>query len=563
MVMDYRIQQQMHDVIAFGMGLILTGIMFGLVKQVLVDSMEPKPLLPQTEPRSSRHYIAPQSKPLKTAYGDAQKYAFAEQYLIERFKNDKRKITVPRWAAAAWAEFHLSSRKMGEWTHIPYWREKESAQQLLDTLWARWESRVERVPQVLIEGGEPMPLQYRHLIWWVKDPLPEYSLMTLPAVVPERRYSVEEVAKKLEEGVKTIHEDRNFRLFLQTMSKFHDYSFGNQILIMLQRPDATKVAGFVTWKELGRYVKRGESGIAIQAPVFPAKEALWERRDGAQWTVRRINREWGVYMTRTAEGYRPVTLLDSFPSKWEAERQVRAWGGRRIEVEAPLEDPSWFKVVYVFDISQTEGKPLPEFEVPVLTIEVDEELFAKTMALTRAQGLEVSFESRPHQDPGIKGQYSPPNRVWIRPEEPRAQQLKSLLHEVAHHYSEGVFRIPRADAETIAESAAYVVGAHYGFDTGTRSFPYVALWARDEKVLRQNLDAIRRVSTTMLDKLAEIESTLAMVPQTIPLEDLRRIADEYGMWAAKLAEAVCPYGDVDCVEREARRLIEARRARLR
>ncbi len=465
----------MSALMAFGMGLILMAVVFGLVKEALIDAMEPKRLLPQTG--------------------------------------------------------------MPEPTRV--------------------------LPQVLIEGGEPMPPQYRHLIWWVKDPLPEYSLMTLPAVVPERRYSVEEIAKKLEEGVKTIHEDRNFRLFLETMSKFHDYSFGNQLLIMLQKPDATKVAGFVTWKELGRYVKKGERGIAIQAPGFPAKDALWERRDGMQWTVRPVNREWGIYLTRTPEGHQPVTLLERLANKWEAERRVRDWGGRRIEMKDPLEDPSWFKIVYVFDITQTEGKPLPEFEVPVLTVEVNEELFTETMMLSRKQGLEVSFESRPHQDPAIKGQYRPPNQIWIRPEEPRAQQLKSLLHEVAHYYSEGVFRIPRADAETIAESVSYVVGAHYGFDTGTRSFPYVALWAKDEKVLRQNLDAIRRVSTTMLDKLAEIEAYQAMVPQTIPIEDLERISRQYGIWAARLAQAVCPHGDVACVEREARRLFEARRARLR
>jgi hypothetical protein len=76
-----------------------------------------------------------------------------------------------------------------------------------------------------------------------------------------------------------------------------------------------------------------------------------------------------------------------------------------------------------------------------------------------------------------------------------------LLHEVAHYYSEGVFRIPRRDAETIAESAAFVVGAHYGFDTGVRSFPYVALWAQDKKVLEQNLASIRKVSTEIMESL--------------------------------------------------------------
>ena len=153
------------------------------------------------------------------------------------------------------------------------------------------------------------------------------------------------------------------------------------------------------------------------------------------------------------------------------------------------------------DIAQTEGKPLPEFEVPVLTGDVNEQLFTKVMALARAQGVDVSFESRPGLDPSIKGEYSPPNRIWVRPEEPRAQQLKTLLHEFAHYYSEGVFRIPRKDAETIAESAAFVIGAHYGFDTGVRSFPYVALWSQDKKVLEENLGAIRRVATTMLEGL--------------------------------------------------------------
>ncbi len=80
----------------------------------------------------------------------------------------------------------------------------------------------------------------------------------------------------------------------------------------------------------------------------------------------------------------------------------------------------------------------------------------------------------------IKGQYSH-GEIWVKPEEPRAQQLKTLIHEIAHYYSEGVFRIPRQDAETIAESGAYVVGAHFGFDTGVRSFPYVALWAQDRR----------------------------------------------------------------------------------
>jgi hypothetical protein len=138
--------------------------------------------------------------------------------------------------------------------------------------------------------------------------------------------------------------------------------------------------------------------------------------------------------------------------------------------------------------------------VPVLTGEVNEELFSKLLELMRKRGVPVSFEPRPQLSPEVKGQYTPAG-IWVRPEEPRAQQLKTLLHEVAHYYSEGVFHIARRDAETIAESAAFVVGAHYGFDTGVRSFPYVALWAQDKKVLEENLSAIRRVATTILEAL--------------------------------------------------------------
>jgi hypothetical protein len=306
------------------------------------------------------------------------------------------------------------------------------------------------------------------------------------------------------------------------MSKFHTYSIGNLILIGIQKPDATYVAGYNTWKELGRWVREGEKGIAIQAPVFPPRP---------------ICPVCGAKIPRGAK-YCPQC-------------------GEPVEVEEMGLTPSYFKVVHVFDISQTEGKPLPEFEVPVLTGEANEELFRKVMSLAKAEGLDVSFEPRPHQDPEIKGQYFD-KTIWVKPDEPRAQQLKSLLHEVAHYYSEGVFSIPRADAETIAESAAYVVGAHYGFDTGVRSFPYVALWAKDKKVLEENLKAIRRVAATILEGLEKAE----LMPATIPRDDLNRIADKYGWWAAKLAEAVCPHNDVACVEREAKRLVEARRARL-
>ncbi|MDP4280426.1 MAG: DUF192 domain-containing protein [Dehalococcoides mccartyi] len=292
-----------------------------------------------------------------------------------------------------------------------------------------------------------------HLLSWVGTPVPDYSFSTEPET-KERK--IDDVLKRLKEGVDGIQQSENFRTFLLTMSKFHEYSIGNLILIMLQKPDATRVAGFSTWKDLYRWVKKGEKGIAILAPCMPPKKKELEPSD-----------------------------VENAPD--EEETEIR---------------PIYFKVVYVFDVSQTEGKPLPEFEVPPLTGEANEELFELVMHLAESQGLEVGFESKPDQDPDIKGYYTG-KIIWIRPEESRAQQLKTLLHEVAHYYSEGVFRIPRSDAETIAESVAFTIGAHFGFDTGARSFPYVAVWSKDKKVLEANLASIRKVSEKIFDGLEQ------------------------------------------------------------
>ncbi len=333
---------------------------------------------------------------------------------------------------------------------------------VMETLKAERE-KPELLPQVTVEGGEPVPSQYRYLVGWLREPLPEYSLAVAPEV-KERK--IDAVLKQLKEGVENVQNSENFRQFLLTMSKFHDYSIGNLILIAIQKPDATQVAGFNTWKELGRWVKKGEKGIAILAPVLPPRPTC------------------PVCGAKIPRGARYCPRC-----------------GEPVEGEEAIEvTPAYFKVVYVFDVSQTEGKELPEFEVPVLTGEANEELFGKVLALAKAEGLTVSFEPRPYEDPSLKGQYFGKS-IWVRPEEPRAQQLKTLLHEVAHYYSESVFHISRRDAETIAESAAFAVGAHFGFDTGVRSFPYVALWAQDKKVLEENLAAIRRVTTTILERL--------------------------------------------------------------
>ena len=411
-------QQQTNDVISFGLFLMFMGITLGLVKNLVTETEPVGEYLPMTEAR----------KPVVT-------------------------VTCPICnKVVAVPDYNSMTRTDALRRHID-----------LEHKQGRFQ------PQVLIEGGERVPAEYRDLISFLRGSLPEYSLMTiLPAVEVEAgEKKIDAVMKQLKDGVEGIQDSYQFRLFLTTMAKFHDYSIGNQILIMLQKPDAVRVAGFNTWKDLGRWVKKGEKGIAILAPVMPPKAKVTCPGCGAE-------------VPRTAK----------FCPECE----------HGLEVGVEIDQPRFFRVVHVFDLGQTEGDPLPEFEVPVLTGEVNEELFASLLDLMKSRGVRVSFEPRPHQDPGIKGQYSH-GEIWVRPEEPRAQQLKTLVHEIAHYYSKGVFRIPRQDAETIAESAAYVVGAHYGFDTGVRSFPYVALWAQDKKVLDQNLNSIREVATKILGDL--------------------------------------------------------------
>ena len=346
----------------------------------------------------------------------------------------------------------------------------------------RKESEMRRLPSVfgrskgsalllrIQDGGERLPAQYRELIGWIGRPWPDRSLLALtdllPAVIAgEKERKIDAVLRQLKEGLEGIQQGDNFRAFLVTMSRFHNYSLGNQMLIMLQKPGATRVAGFNTWKDLGRWVKKGEGGIAILAPIMPPRRK---------------------------------------PDQQDRQKEDAAKGEEEAEQELAEPRPLTFKVVYVFDVSQTEGKPLPEFEAPTLTGDANEGLFSHVLALARTQELRVSFDPMPHQDPGVKGFYSG-KTIWVRPEESRAQQLKTLLHELGHYYTEGVFHIPRSDAETIAESVAFTVGAHFGFDSGTRSFPYVALWSKDKKVLEQNLATIRRVAAKLIESLEEVE----------------------------------------------------------
>lgn len=345
------------------------------------------------------------------------------------------------------------------------------------------------------ESCQQLPSGYRDLLPYL-DQYPSGSFLIEESTSPGTA-KIDAILQKLKDGVAAIQDSTLFREYLLTMSKFWSYSVGNLILIMLQKRDATRVAGFTTWKELGRFVKAGEKGIMILAPCLPPKGGYeyWMKGE-SKYSTRYLNGEWFIYNINTKQSEGPHR------SKVDAEAELIHRGFSKMkEAAETYESPRYFKVVYVFDISQTAGKELPVIEVKSLTGDANPDLWEKMINLLKRKNVNVSFEPRPNQDPSIKGQFSLPKDIWVRPEESPAQQLKTLIHETGHYYTEAIFMTARADAETIAESVAFVVGAHFGFDSGTRSFPYVAVWSQDKKVLEKNLASIKNISSSILGDL--------------------------------------------------------------
>jgi len=435
-VRPMSVPSELNLVIRFGQALVFMILVAGLIKALVSDTDESQ----STKPNLLSLNIPDKEKPDLEGLVIALRDAPTEEDLIYI------KLTAPRKVMEQYRS--LSSRQIRD-IEQRYSQKSGSSPYQAATL-----------------NGDTIAIPL-DLAWLINDNPSSTRLEYLPTTEATEN-KVEGILKQLKAGVESIQQSDQFRLFLTTMGKFHDYSIGNMILIMLQKPNSTHVAGFNTWKELGRWVKSGEKGISILAPVFPPAARC---------------ENCGARLPRNAK----------FCSKC----------GESIDsCDEQAISPRYFRVVYVFDISQTEGKPLPEFEVPVLTGNANEELFSQVLFLANDQNLTVSFESKPDMDPDIKGYYSGKS-IWVRPEESRAQQLKTLLQEMAHYYTEGVMGIPRKYAETIAERAAFAVGAHYGFDSGVRSFPYVAVWSEEKKVLEENLAAIRKVTGKIIDGLKE------------------------------------------------------------
>ena len=300
------------------------------------------------------------------------------------------------------------------------------------------------------------------------------------------KQKVQEITEKLEQGIKELFESEKYKTYLNTMSKFHNYSFNNTMLIAMQKPDATLVAGFKAWqKNFDRHVKKGEKGIRILAPApYKIKEEQ-EKLD-------------------------PVTgeiMLDK--------------NGMPITEEVEIKIPA-FRVVPVFDVSQTDGKEMPDIGVNELSGSVEDyEDFMQ--ALTEVSPVPITYEDI---DGDAKGYFhTTDHRIAIQEGMSQSQTVKTAIHEVAHaklhdwernQDIDAVLDKDRNTKEVEAESVAYTVCQHFGIDTSDYSFGYIAGWSsdRDMKELKSSLDTIRKTASELItgieDRLAELQKDRAV-----------------------------------------------------
>ena len=283
------------------------------------------------------------------------------------------------------------------------------------------------------------------------------------------------VTDQLEKGVVEVFQSEKYKQFLDTMAKFPRYSVNNSILIMMQRPDASLCQSFTGWKEMGRYVKKGEKGISILAPA-PYK----------------IERE----QTRLDDKGKPVLDADGEPVTEKVEVTIRA-----------------FKVVKTFDVSQTDGKELPSIGPSELVGSI--EGYPKLLqALQEISPVPVTFEQIDGEAKGFYHQED--KRIAIQDGMSEVQTIKTLLHEMAHqklHDKDAVAaadHVSRNRKEVEAESVAYVVCQHYGINTSDYSFSYVAGWSEGKETpeLKSALDKIRQ---TAADFIYQIDQKLQVL----------------------------------------------------
>lgn len=257
--------------------------------------------------------------------------------------------------------------------------------------------------------------------------------------------------------------------YLNAMARFHNYSFGNIMLIARQRPTATRVAGIRTWNSLGRFVKRGEKGILILAPMVG----------------RRMQRKDEV-----------ATEIESDNAADERKPERELYG---------------FRAVYVFDVSQTEGKELPE----LTDVEGDVTGFRERLIeYVEGQEIKLSYSEKIAPAKGL----SSGKRITLLTGMQPAEEFSTLVHEMAHemlHRSERRTLTTKEVRETEAEAVAFVVCQSIGLETGTASQDYIRLWNGNAKLLQESLEVVQRTAAIILG---------AISPRPQPTPELEREA---------------------------------------
>ena len=304
---------------------------------------------------------------------------------------------------------------------------------------------------------------------------PQEPRPVIPIVLTSEKPAekLKEITDRLEQGITELFDSERYKEYLKVMSKFHNYSFRNTVLIAMQKPDASLVAGFSAWKNnFERNVMKGQKGIKIIAPSpYKIKQEMQKIDPHTQ---------------------KPIIGKDGKPVTEEKEITIPA-----------------YKVVSVFDVSQTEGKELPDIAVDELTGDVDryKDFFA---ALEKTSPVPIAFENI---EGGSHGYYHlEDKRIAINEGMSELQTLKTAIHEIAHAKLHDIDlnapkdeqpRVDRRTREVEAESVAYTVCQHYGLDTSDYSFGYVAGWSsgRELSELKSSLETIRSAAAEIINSI--------------------------------------------------------------
>ena len=297
---------------------------------------------------------------------------------------------------------------------------------------------------------------------------------------PTNRERLQEITAGIEQGIKELFESEKYMRYLSVMSKFHRYSVNNTMLIYMQKPEATLVAGFNKWKnQFARHVKKGEHGITIIAPT-PYKKKIEE-------------------MKRDPDTHAPILDAD----------------GKAVMEEKEIEIPM-FRPVKVFDVSQTDGKPLPELSSSLSGTVPHYEAFLE--ALRHSAPVPIEFEP---MAANTDGYFSPDQqRIAIREGMSEVQTVSATVHEIAHSKLHNRQKMQETAAagdnapdqpkpkdrrteEVEAESISYAVCQYFGIQTGENSFGYIASWSKGKelKELRASLETINKTSCELINDI--------------------------------------------------------------